>query len=641
MGWHLQQIELKNFKFFNDTFIFPIEKKHILLYGENGSGKSSIVWGLYTLMESRLKSLADVQKYFDLADDQHLRNRYCTAADDSCVKTLFVSDSAGTAPKSYEISSNRITTQAAGDDFMTYTAASFDMFNYRMLSDLIYQKNSREIDLFSGFEKSIFKYLYLSQPYTDINGARPATGGRTAEEWWNYIKSVRLPQTRRSQVNKGSPEYSRFKSLLQAFHNELEAVLMQVERSANQMLRDDLELPNVTIEINVSDIPFNLLKPNRTKSRDGKVHNPKITLKAHVTDANIPAWSTDVQHLATFFNEAKLTCIGIAIRLAISDFKLITTGDVSPVLCIDDLLLSLDMSARIPIIKLLLKKANDRQLLVFTHDRAFCETMKMLIQESRKQSEWKFYEMYERKSRQAGMAPKPIFYPSKSYREKAEEHFEKCDYAASANYLRKYCEEQLKRLLPLNLQLKRKTTGETVLDDLNGMVGTLCGQFRTLYDISLAALPSLQVYRSRLMNPMSHDDAHTPVFKAEIDGAFSEIDKLKAIADTLETICTGEGHHQDEFEMTVMNGANQETLEFSVLEKWTRIDVGGTRYFKDVKIRVTSSTCAAVLLQEYDSLRTVFNTICTSLGLNIAPAVPPAMESTIRSRHTGVALTAI
>lgn len=67
----------------------------------------------------------------------------------------------------------------------------------------------------------------------------------------------------------------------------------------------------------------------------------------------------------------------------------------------------------------------------------------------------------------------------------------------------------------------------------------------------------------------------------------------------------------------------------------------GTRYFKDVKIRVTSSTCAAVLLQEYDSLRSVFNTICTSLRLNVAPAVSPSMESTIRNRHTGTALTAI
>lgn len=143
------------------------------------------------------------------------------------------------------------------------------------------------------------------------------------------------------------------------------------------------------------------------------------------------------------------------------------------------------------------------------------------------------------------------------------------------------------------------------------------------------------------MNPMSHDDAYTPVYKAEIAGAFSEIDKLKAIADTLETICTGEGHHQDEFEMTVVNGANRETIEFSVLERWTRIDVGGTRYYKDVKIRVTSSTCAAVSLQEYDNLRFVFNTICTSLGLNTAPAVPPAMESTIKNRYTGKDLTVI
>ena len=93
--------------------------------------------------------------------------------------------------------------------------------------------------------------------------------------------------------------------------------------------------------------------------------------------------------------------------------------------------------------------------------------------------------------------------------------------------------------------------------------------------------------------------------------------------------------------MSVVNGANHETIEFSVLERWTRIDVGGTRYFKDVKIRVTSSTCAAVLVQEYDSLRAVFNTICTSLGLNIAPAVPPALKSTIRNRHTGTGLALI
>lgn len=53
MDWTLQKIELENFKFFKEPFELPVGGKHVLLYGENGSGKSSIVWGLYTLMESR------------------------------------------------------------------------------------------------------------------------------------------------------------------------------------------------------------------------------------------------------------------------------------------------------------------------------------------------------------------------------------------------------------------------------------------------------------------------------------------------------------------------------------------------------------------------------------------------------------
>ena len=87
MDWTLQKIELENFKFFKEPFELPVGGKHVLLYWENGSGKSSIVWGLYTLMESRKKQAADVQKYFNPADDQHLRNRYSQPLDYSCIKT--------------------------------------------------------------------------------------------------------------------------------------------------------------------------------------------------------------------------------------------------------------------------------------------------------------------------------------------------------------------------------------------------------------------------------------------------------------------------------------------------------------------------------------------------------------------------
>ena len=641
MEWTLQKIELENFKFFKEPFVFPLNGKHVLLYGENGSGKSSIVWGLYTLMESHKKSVAEVQKYFSPSNNQHLRNRYSTDRAHSSVKTTFTPTASGVSPKKYEISDTSISTQTPGDDFIRFTTAAFDMFNYRMLSDWIYQKNSRSIDLFSGFEKDIFKYLYFSQAYERVDGTIPAQNGTTAEEWWQYIKSVSLPLTRRSQVNRGTPEYTNFMSLLRKFKQEMDDVLERVQRSANKMLHNDLGMQNISVQIDMTEVPFNLVKPNCKRYKDGKVHNPTISVRATVEDDNFPGWSAQIEHLATFFNESKLTRIGIALRLAISDYKLITRGDVSPILCIDDLLLSLDMSARIPIIKLLLEKANDRQMIVFTHDWAFFDTMSMLIKEAGKQAEWNFYEMYERVSRQAGKVPEPLLLRKFSYREKAEKYYENADYPAAANYLRKYCEEQLKRLLPPNLLLKPKRNGEIEEEDLNGMIGKLTSRFCCLYDIPVSFIPSLSVYRKRLLNPLSHDDAHTPVYKAEIRGALVEIDKIKMIADSLKEICQGVDVHRDEFVMTVSNGGIKETIQFDVMEKWTSIVIGGNKYYKDVKVKVVNSTTKIVGTQVYDSLREVFKIVCTDIGLNIPPATPPAMESTIKNRYTGKDLTVI
>ena len=38
----MNKIELENFKCFAQSFEFPLNQKNLLLYGENGSGKSSL-----------------------------------------------------------------------------------------------------------------------------------------------------------------------------------------------------------------------------------------------------------------------------------------------------------------------------------------------------------------------------------------------------------------------------------------------------------------------------------------------------------------------------------------------------------------------------------------------------------------------
>ena len=55
MAWKIDTIHIENFKFFLKPFDLSPNGKHVLMYGENGSGKSSIYWALYTHLQSSLK----------------------------------------------------------------------------------------------------------------------------------------------------------------------------------------------------------------------------------------------------------------------------------------------------------------------------------------------------------------------------------------------------------------------------------------------------------------------------------------------------------------------------------------------------------------------------------------------------------
>src|SRR5688500_7202205 len=61
----IDKLHINNFKFFQDEKPIELKGNHLLLYGENGSGKSSIYWALYTLFEASLKGKDDdIKKYF-------------------------------------------------------------------------------------------------------------------------------------------------------------------------------------------------------------------------------------------------------------------------------------------------------------------------------------------------------------------------------------------------------------------------------------------------------------------------------------------------------------------------------------------------------------------------------------------------
>ena len=73
MKSRIQSIVIKNFKAFRE-FKLDLESRHLLVYGANGSGKSSLYWAIYTFLESARKREADVSKYFDSDHPQNLLN---------------------------------------------------------------------------------------------------------------------------------------------------------------------------------------------------------------------------------------------------------------------------------------------------------------------------------------------------------------------------------------------------------------------------------------------------------------------------------------------------------------------------------------------------------------------------------------
>jgi len=73
MKSRLHCLEITNFKAFRE-FKLEVEGRHLLVYGRNGAGKSSLYWALHTFLQSARKQADGVAKYFNPADPQNLLN---------------------------------------------------------------------------------------------------------------------------------------------------------------------------------------------------------------------------------------------------------------------------------------------------------------------------------------------------------------------------------------------------------------------------------------------------------------------------------------------------------------------------------------------------------------------------------------
>jgi energy-coupling factor transporter ATP-binding protein EcfA2 len=506
----IEKIIIKGFKAFPEEFVLQVNGKHLLMYGENGSGKSSIYFALHCLFQSQLKPDKGI-KYFSPTNSQNIVNKHkYTAANQSYVEVRFKSH-----PHSYKISDAGYQTDALPqNDLIQVMNEKVIFVNHKFIFNFSNSRNSEEINLFPVFYKDILpftkdrvKTTYMDSIYNEI------------------IKVSKAPNSR--------TKHKTIASLISGFNTELEFFLEQINLKLtnfyNGYFKDEEEL-KLRIKLKYEgNNRLNYIRPIKTRIKGGSIISyeaqdyelvePKIEVEICELLADNSEVSVKKPHV--YFNEAKLTAIALSIRFATLD---LTSAADGRFLALDDMLISLDMNNRTKVVDFLLGISDNYMIYLFTHDRGFFEIIKRKIynqhevSRTKVEDNWNYAEIYENEDSTLN----PVKKKSETFYAQALNQFKQHDYPAAANYLRKAVEELIQRFPE---KICRKNNGDlherlrSCLDNAIILIKKMDNDIQDLQDLR----DSLDL----LLNPLSHRNQDYDIYKTDLLKVFKIIPQIE------------------------------------------------------------------------------------------------------------------
>lgn len=628
MAWRLYKLSIENFKAFPTAQTLVLDGKNLLLYGQNGSGKSSFFWALYTLYFSRYKdSQVKVNKYFDRANDENLLNRY-THTGSGYVQADFHNDDTD-GDKTILVSDSNQDIVGARDSFIEATTTFSDFLNYQKNTSLFDYCNSEENDVFPAFARDIFPFLKFQRKCTKLDGT--TTESERASEWWDYIEQAsksELLAADGSFLPDDDQKYSDFQIILNGFNTYLSTSLQAIKAKTDSILHDvdKLNLPNVELFFSLSDVTYNNIVPGTTV-HDHSIRPGKIIVTAKDTNTSNPA-NQLIKRPRTYFNEATLSKIALAIRLAVFELKASFMADEgSKLLFVDDLLISFDMVNRMEIAEFLLSYAKDYQMIIFTHDKSFYNLMSSQIENK---ENWIFKDLYMDSVSVGGQTvPRPRICDRQSNMEMAEEYFSLGDNIACAVYLRRETERILKGILEQRyLDNEDVVTGKKFSKDLSELISQLpsaLSEYKITYSNK-----KLQILRSNVMNISAHDNAELPIYRTELQKAIDEVRKLREFKRAV--LCSNNEIGVKQFNFRLSNGTESISISFVYNQTASRLtDASGQNYYQNNIIQIKKIKSKGILVWDFVRkggcyrLCDLFDRVSIHIGLSLV------MEDEIRA----------
>lgn len=240
-----------------------------------------------------------------------------------------------------------------------------------------------------------------------------------------------------------------------------------------------------------------------------------------------------VDNYGAFLNEARLVALAISIYLSvIKKHQREYISDNSEgvnLLILDDVFIGMDLGNRIPLLRLLKERFDDFHIVLTTHDKYWYELSQKVLDASH----WKFLEVYSNEMSGGVEYSKVYDIQTSDYLSKARYHFENNDFPACANYQRKAIEGRINELLPENLKYSFTDTGEI---KKNGKTNTNYKRLIEYFNkigIDTTGLVDFTLYSKVILNPLSHDNFGSPIYKREVDSVFKIISEFDKISNTI------------------------------------------------------------------------------------------------------------
>ena len=434
----ITKIELENFRAFYNNYLIDLGKdgKNLLVYGENGSGKSSLYKALKYFLDSHRQNLnfLDFKNIFNPKDEGHIK--FSMRADRGSAETMVT--------WSHD-------TKETHDGVILESAKTKGFIDYKKLLETYFLHIDN--DRVNIYDLLMLKLLPYSENEISHN---------TFE--FDYEELLKSPKSKQPT------------ELLKNYNDGLSIKLDSIKSKANEILK--MFDYKISIQFDFAGIKFD----GRPKEAEKRIIQREIWL--HVDFFNKE--KLDKHHL--ILNEAKLSAIAISIFFASileqpsSDLK---------VLALDDVLIGLDMSNRMPIIDILQKYFTDYQIFFMTYDKTWFDIIRQKVTDK----EWKYIEFFSNTNDDFEV---PVYADNQNFIERAEYYLSQGDLKSSVVYLRSEFENQLKKFCDKhNIAVKykinqRKLTTEDFLQPVMQKIG------------DDALKNEIELHRTVILNPLSH-----------------------------------------------------------------------------------------------------------------------------------------